>query len=81
MCCYRSKFERALLTDEEDLESSHKHDLVDIPEDPRDLFSDDVACLLLPQTSEGPFFIDGQPERSNIVDGQGTAFLPLSHCK
>lgn len=34
------------------------------------LFSDNSSCILQPEVTQGPYFVDGESIRSNVTDGQ-----------
>lgn len=39
-------------------------------DDETSLFSDNSTCILQPEVTQGPYYVDGELLRSNIVDGQ-----------
>ena len=39
-------------------------------DDETKLFTDDSSCVLMPEVTQGPYYVDGELVRSNIVGGQ-----------
>lgn len=59
-----------------DLNTTHESDSdVSLGDDERVLFADNSTCLLQPEVTQGPYYVDGEMIRSNITDEQ--AGIPL----
>ena len=54
---------------------SHAATDVKFGDDELSLFSDNSSCILQPEVTQGPYFVDGETIRSNVTEGQ--AGVPL----
>ncbi|CAI6336170.1 unnamed protein product [Periconia digitata] len=62
---------------EDVLNTDHHSNLTVTPEsDPSELFTGNASCILTPETTEGPYWVQGELIRQDIVDGE--AGVPMT---